>query len=231
MQRPKSLFPFLACLAALGACPVAAEDRGVVYAGLSAGDGIGGFAGAVVALPGGRLGKGLAVRGGANAGEYSYVSGGGDVEARYVGAEVALVYQASGDWGWANFGAGPRVTDTRLSPNDPGNRLRGTRLDAAVGTDGAYGDRWRLGWFASFGINNRAYVTQLRLGRRLGTSATRVGIEGGVQGDRSYTRGSAGGFLSAALGKGMEGVISVGLSEQAGRNARPYAGIAVSKVF
>lgn len=230
MRHAEIIFALLACLA-LGASPAAAQDRGVAYTGLSAGDGVSGFAGAVVALPGARLGEGLALRGGANAGEYRYLAGATKVEAAYVGAEVALVYQASGAWGWANLGAGPRVTDTRLSPSDPGNRLRGTRFDAALQTDGAYGDAWRLGWFASFGVNDRSYITQLRLGRRLGPRATRLGIEGGIQGDRSYTRGSAGAFLSTALGQGIEGVVSAGLTEQGGRNARPYAGVAVSKVF
>ena len=74
-------------------------------------------------------------------------------DGRFASAETALVYQLSGDWGWANFSGGPRVTDVRLSPRDPSNDRRGTRLDLALQSDGAVQiDRsWRLGWLGSVG--------------------------------------------------------------------------------
>lgn len=209
-----------------------AQDRGVVYAGGSVGDGANGYAGGVIALPGNQLGDGLAVRGGVNGGEYRYTANGQRIEARYIGAELALVYQASGEWGYANLGGGLRVTDTRLSPLDPGNRLRGTRADLALQTDGAVGQTWRAGWFGSFGVNDRTYIAQLRVtGLVSEASGTRLGIEGGAQGDRSYDRQSLGAVASTRLGDKWEGVLSGGASFQEGRSARPYVTLGVSHVF
>lgn len=227
-----SLLPFAAFVATLAPLAATAQDQGVVYAGGSAGDGANGYAGGVIALPGGQLGDGLAVRAGVNGGEYRYTVSGQRIEARYIGAELALVYQLSGSWGYANLGAGPRVTDTRLRPLDPGNRLRGTRVDLALQTDGALGEAWRVGWFGSLGVNDRTYIGQLRLTHLIDSSSgTRLGIEGGAQGDRSYDRQSIGAVASTKLGGKWEGVLSGGASFQEGRKSRPYVSVGVSRVF
>lgn len=219
------------CLLFLSSSPAPAQDKGVVFAGGSAGNGAAGYAGAVVALPGDSLGSGLALRASAGGGNYRYQGGPGEIEADYLSGEVALVYQMSGDWGWANLSAGPRITDTRLSPQDPGNRIEGTRLDAAVQTDGAVGQLWRLGWFGSLGVNDRAYIGELRFGRLVSQAGTRLGIEGGLQGDRSYTRGSAGAFVSTPLKPKWEARLSGGFTEEAGRSARGYVSVGSSHVF
>lgn len=214
------------------AMPAAAQDTGVVYAGGSAGDGVNAYAGGVIALPGGRLGEGLAVRAGVSGGDYNYEANGQTIDARYIGGEVALVYQTSGDWGWANFSAGPRVTDTSLKPNDPGNKLRGTRFDLAMQTDGALGNAWRLTWFGSLGVDAHSYIAQTRFGPLVDAgSDTRLGIEGGIQGDRTYTRKSAGVFASTRLSGPWQGLVSAGFSDQAGRGSKAYATLSVSRVF
>ena len=216
----------LSCMA-----PADAQDRGVLYAGGGAGDGAGGYVGGLIALPGDSLGNGLAVRAGVNGGTYRYRTS-ERIEATYIGAEIALVYQMSGDWGWANISAGPRITDTELDPNDRGNKLRGTRFDAGLQTDGALGNQWRMGWFGSWGVRNESYIAQLRLTRLVSASSgTRVGVESIVQGDPTYTRASLGAHVATPLGGGWEGQVSAGASELAGRNARPYASLGVSRVF
>lgn len=208
-----------------------AQDRGVIFAGGSAGDGAGGYAGALVALPGDSLGNGLAVRASVNGGTYRYQAN-QRIKARYLGAEVALVYQHSGSWGWANVAAGPRIADTRLRPDDPGNKLRGTRLDVGVQTDGALGDQWRLGWFGSWGIRNESYVAQLRLTRLVDPGRQlRLGVEGILQGDPTYKRGSLGAHVAFRLTGPWEAQLSAGASEQAGRDARPYASLGLSRLF
>lgn len=221
------------CCLALLLCiaPAWAQDRGVVYAGGGVGDGAGGYAGGLLALPGESLGNGLAVRAGINGGTYRYRTN-ERIEATYIGAEIALVYQMSGDWGWANISAGPRITDTDLSPIDPNNKLRGTRLDGGLQTDGALGNQWRLGWFGSYGVRNESYITQLRMTRLLSPrSGTRLGLEGILQGDPTYKRASLGGHIAKPLGGGWEGQFSAGASEQAGRKARPYVSLGISRVF
>ena len=212
--------------------PASAQDTGVVYTGGSAGDGANGYAGGLAALPGGQLGEGFAVRAGVSGGQYHYDSNGQRISADYIGGEIALVYQTSGSWGWANFSAGPRVTDTNLKPADPGNRMRGTRFDLALQTDGTAGNEWRTTWFASLGVNDRSYITQMRFNRLVdGETDTRLGIEGGVQGDRSYTRPSAGLFASTRLGSKWQGLVSGGFSKQKDRSAKPYVTLGISHVF
>jgi hypothetical protein len=150
-----------------------------------------------------------------------------------VGAEAALVYQTSGSWGWANFSAGPRFTDISLSPADSENNRQGTRVDAAVQSDGGYGMQdWRLGWIASLGMIDKAYQGRLQLGRLMSAaSQTRLGVEAGVQGDPYFTTLTGGAFMGSQIGNNFEAQLSVGISEQAGRGAKPYASIGFSKLF
>ncbi|WP_423143004.1 cellulose biosynthesis protein BcsS [Parablastomonas sp. CN1-191] len=234
---PKAAISLMMLGAAFFAVPQAAfaDDSGVVYAGggVGNGDGINGYAGGVFSLPGSRLGQGWAIRAGGSGGRYQYESGTvGTVRANYASAELAAVYQTSGDWGWANFGAGPRITHTSLTPSDPANRMRGTRYDLALQTDGAYGQDWRLGWFGSLGVNDRTYITQARLGKRVNAAHnTRMGIEGIVQGDRIYTQEAVGAFVTTGLGPKAEISLSGGASFQTGRSAKPYASVGISHVF
>lgn len=218
---------------ALIAAPAAAQDNGVFFAGGSIGEGDGLYAGALTALPGNRLGRGLALRGSVNAGRYSYDRAGTTIDGEYVGGELALVQQYSGAWGWANVSAGVRLADTSLTPADPANERSGTRFDIALGTDGArdFGP-WRLGWFGSIGILDQTHQAQLRLSRTLGSGRpTRVGIEGGLVGDPSFSSRSVGAFVSTALGGRWTGDVAGGISDQDGRSAKPYASIGVSRTF
>lgn len=219
-------------LAAAVPCVASAQDTGVVYAGGGVGEGSNVYAGAVISLPGATLGNGIAIRGGGGAGSYEYETGGALIDGDYVSGEVAVVYQASGEWGWANFGAGPRVTDTRLSPLDPANERAGTRWDLALQTDGAVGYRWRVGWFGSLGVFDQAFITEARFGPLVDEeSQTRIGIEAGVAGDETYTRGNLGLFASTQIAKKTEVRLSGGFSEQQGRDARGYAAVSLSRTF
>jgi hypothetical protein len=209
-----------------------AQETGVVYAGGSVGNGFNTYAGGVVALPGASLGHGLALRGGASGGRYEYVSAAQAIEGKYISGEVALVYQSSGPWGWANFSAGPRVSDTSLTPDDPANELRGTQWDAALQSDGALGDHWRLEWFASAGVFNSTYNSEARFGRLVSPAhQTRLGVETGVQGDESYTKGKFGLFASTLIAHQLQARLSGGLTVQDNRDAEPYSGISLSRTF
>ncbi|WP_066560796.1 cellulose biosynthesis protein BcsS [Croceicoccus bisphenolivorans] len=209
-----------------------AADDGVVYAGATVGDGYNAYAGALVAMPGASLGNGLAVRGGVSLGEYRYDSGGTRIKAEYRSVELALVYQTSGAWGWANFSAGPRLTDTKTDPVDQNNRREGTRADGALTTDGGLGNEWRLGWFASYDVGDEAYYTQLRFGPLLDASSqTRIGFEGSLQGDETYDRHALGLFASTAVARNMELRLSGGVGKTGGRGKDGYAAIAISRLF
>jgi hypothetical protein len=212
--------------------PVVAEAyHGVGFAGVTLGSHeSAGYAGAVVALPSGELGRGVAVRASLNGGRYEYVANGLKVEADYRGAEAALVYQMSGRWGWANFSAGPRLTKLQLSPRDPNNDRRGTELDLGLQVDGGWELReWRATWLSSIAVSDRAYLTQLALGRAIKASRqTRLGAEVGVQGDKHYTKISAGSFAASPLGHNVEGRVAAGLSHQRDREIQPYLSAAMT---
>lgn len=227
------LLRFLLCAAAaIPAGTVSAQDSGVVYTGVSVSEGYNVYAGSLLALPGEALGDGLAVRAGVSGGRYEYDAAGAEIEADYITGDLALVYQTSGPWGWANFSVGPRITDTTLTPADPENERAGTRVDLAIQTDGTVGQRWRLEWFGSVGAFDQAYFTEVRFGPEIeGASGTRIGVEAGVQGDDFYSSRKIGAFASTRLGEGWEGRVSGGASELEDRSAQPYGSLSVSKVF
>jgi hypothetical protein len=217
------------------AVPASAQDyRGVAFGGGTIADGGSGYAGAVIALPGARLGRGLAVRGSVNAGTYRYDVNGVDIDADYVGGEAALVYQFSGAWGWTNLSVGPRVSDLALQPDDPANERRGTTWDVGLQVDGAQqvSPKWRLDYFGSVGVLEGAFQTRLALGRIVNERRqTRLGLEGAVQGDPRYTTLSGGGFIATQLAKNLQGQLSVGAQHQEGRDLRPYLSAGFSVLF
>lgn len=99
-------------------------------------------------------------------------------------------------------------------------------------SDGAFdSSNWRLGWYGSYAAFDKAYQARLQLGRKTGSGNLRLGIEAGVQGDPRYTKGFAGAFASKPIGKNLDLLIAAGASEQAGRGARAYGSIGLSKLF
>jgi len=220
--------PFL-----LAAVPATAEPPvGVVYAGGTISDSASGYAGAVVSMPGASLGHGLALRAGAGGGRYHYDAGATEITADYASADLALVEQVSGRWGWANFSAGPRFTHTKLSPLDPGNARRGSRWDLGLQTDGALdGSSWRLGWLSSYGVNDEAYLARLQLGRKFDNQRHRIGMEGAIQGDPTYRKVSGGAFVAVGLGRELEVQVGGGISKERGQSGKAYASLSLARVF
>lgn len=229
----KVLISALALMSCIGSAPANAEPlRGVMYAGGTVSESLSGYAGGILSLPGAQLGDGLGLKAGVAAGRYEYDASGTRIVGKYASTDVALVLQNSGQWGWANISAGPHYADTSLSPNDPGNRLRGSRWDLALQTDGALdGKNWRLGWYGSIGAFDEAYQARLQLGRRVGIKDIRLGVEAGIQGDPSYRKGFGGIFASKPVGNHFEIMISAGATAQAGRGSRGYGAIGLSKLF
>jgi len=226
----------LAAAAALLCGSVASAEpySGVAFAGAAASDGVSGYAGVVNALPGGRIGKGLALRLSASGGTYRYESNGIEIHGRFATGEGALVYQLSGNWGWANFSGGPRLTDVRLSPQDLANDRRGTRLDLAIQSDGALqmSQSWRLGWLGALGVRDGTYFSRADLGTLVEPrSQTRAGFEAGLQGDPTYHAVNLGLFAATHLGRTLEGRVSAGASDQDHRKARPYGTVGISFLF
>lgn len=222
-------------LLALGLCEVAGAEpyRGVAFAGGTVSDDDSAYSGVIVALPGAVLGHGLAVKIAANGGRYDYLGGPGDVRAKYYGGQLGLVRQWSGAWGWANLSAGARATQTDLSPNDPGNKRAGLRLDVSLETDGAIllDERWRLGWYSEGGVRDESYLARLEATRAIGAGPWRLGAEGVIQGDPTYQIRKVGGVIGVEVRKGLDLRLVGGAAFQDQQRTRPYVSIGFSKLF
>lgn len=213
--------------------PAAAKNRGVVFVGGSASDAYNVHGGAVVALPGEQLGRGLALRISGSTGKYHYSSDGVGINGEYNSGEMALVYQSSGTWGWANLSAGPRITHLKLVPADPHNPGAGTRWETASQADGQLGTgSFNMGWLASYGFSQKAFLFQLRPGKVLDNGPiSKVGLEAVVQGDTRYSARGAGLFANSRLTEQTEIRAAVGATDQAGREPKPYFSLALATLF
>jgi hypothetical protein len=209
----------------------AQEQRGVVFAGASGGQDRSAYLGVGAALPGSRLGAGWAVRLAASTGDYDYSSSGRKIEAEYSGGEALLVYQWSGAWGYANIAAGPRYTDTDLSPDDPSNDRRGKQWSAGVAVDGAkVMGPWRVSGFASYGLRREEYYTRLDLTRAVGASGMRLGVEVGAEGDPGYDRQRLGAVAAFAPASNWELRVSAGVRD-GDSSTGGYAALGITRTF
>lgn len=225
------------CLAALPAImsliatPAEAQDRGAVFAGVSGGEDQSVYAGALMALPGASLGKGLAVRVSASAGTYEYAGGPGIVEADFSGVDAAVVYQASSPSGYANFGLGARYIDTSLSPSDPANEREGGHWDATVSVDGAKDmGLWRAGLYSSYGVSMRDYYVRADLTRAV-NDQVRLGAEVVAQGDRMYDRQKYGAVVAFSPMTAWEIRLSGGASREAEGDYGGYGAVSFVRTF
>lgn len=212
----------------MAAAPAVAKD-GAVFAGLQADQGEGAFVGATIS-PGG-LGRGWALRGSASASRFRYLRDSTSIDGRYAGAQLLLVRQWSGSWGWANLAAGPRVASIRLDPADPQNRRAGSEWDVVFAADGAR--RWgrlRSEVYGAYGADQRDYQVRADLTHDLPRSPWRAGLEMGASGDPAYDRRLVGVVFGRDLSAGLLRM-SVGVSDQTGRSSRGYGAVALVRTF
>lgn len=209
--------------------PGLAQDRGVAFGGGETGDDRSGYFGVTWALPGARLGEGWAVRGLASAGRYDYDGATDWIEAEFVQADVVLLRQSSGDWGYFNLGAGARFTDTDLTPDDPGNEREGGHWDGVVTADGmATGGGWRAGGYAVYGVRMQEYFVRGEVTRALGAGPFRVGVEVLADGDENYSRQGAGvvGAYETAAGFSVRAAVG-----QRGDDDDTYVSLGLTRTF
>ena len=188
-----------------------AQSAGAVFAGGETGRDWSAYAGAVWALEMGGDAR-WAVRGIASTGGYDYRSSSVEVESKYGQAEVVLLRQTSGAWGYLNVGGGARFTDTDLEPDDPGNGRRGGRWDALIAADGVRRIQdWEVGGFATYGVDMEEYFVRGRVTRGVGTNGLRLGVETVVQGDPNYDRQGVALVAMHRQDSGLEWTATAGL--------------------
>jgi hypothetical protein len=219
-------FARLSCLIVAGSllwiAPANAQD-GVGFASAQVGRDWSVSAGFQAPVFGSELGRGWAVRAAAAVGGYDYSSGAFEVEGEYRQADLSLLRQTSGQWGYFNIGGGVRVTDTDLSPADPGNPRSGSTWDALIVADGMVrSGAWETTGYVSWAVEQEEYFARLDVTRALPSGRLRVGAEVLAEGDRMYDRQGAGlvaiygqppaASVRGAVGvRGGEGYVSLGL--------------------
>lgn len=219
-------------LCALPSAAYAKELEGVWFLGGAFSDTASSYAGVVYSLPGSHLGHGLAVRASGNLGGYRYQSATTTIDGRYVGGELALVFQTSGSWGWANLSVGPRVTHTSLNPIDLTNSRRGTRYDVGLQTDGARD--WpglRARWFGALGPFDGAYQARVQAGPKFGKGRYEFGLEAAIIGDPSFKKEMFGAYVDLPLSGNIHTQIGSGVAFQKNRDTQAYGAIGLSSVF
>lgn len=195
--------------------------------------GLSGYGGVTVSLPGYEPGHGLAVRGSVFSSQYSYMSGATRIRGTDTGGQLAGLYQFSGDWGWVDLGAGVRYVDVNSSPRDPGNWRRGSHADAGLVADGGWlANPWRADGYAEFGVDQHSYFTRASLSHAVDAAGQwHLGVEAGFQGDRYYDRSNIGALAIADFSGGLELRLSAGVSLQAQRADRGYITVGLSQAF
>jgi hypothetical protein len=225
--------------AAIAACLIAsalplscrADEKVNVFAGAQGDYAAFGFVGGTVALPGSDLGKGFAVRGAFFTGGYNYESGSTPIKASFTGEEGDLLYQVSSKTSWINFGAGARNANTSLTPTDFGNRRRGNVTEFVGSIDGgAIQGPWRQDFYASYGTFLTDYNARLSVTYAIGSGA-RFGVEGGVEGDPTYSIRRIGPYIGIRLERSSEMQLSGGISNESGQPSVAYGRLGISHSF
>ncbi len=219
--------------AILASPSVHAQDlEGVWFFGGSVGDSGNGYGGVVYALPGARLGDGLAMRAVMTGGRYRYNADEATIRGQYVGGEIAVVMQSSGEWGWANFSLGPRLTDSSLSPDDLSNDRRGTRFDLGLQSDGMlkFGTL-RTRWYGAFGPFDETYNGRMQVGRVLSNARYEVGVDGRMLGDPSFAQEALGGYVIAPVTDSISVELGSGIVWNDADENNAYTSVSFSSVF
>jgi len=229
----RALMISIASWAILASQAVHAQDlEGVWFVGGAVSDSSNAYGGIVQALPGSRLGDGLAVRAAVTGGRYRYDADDANIVGKYLGGEIAVVMQKSGEWGWANFSLGPRVTDTSLSPGDPSNDRSGTRFDLGLQSDGTFKfGTFRTHWYGAFGPADKTYNGRVQLGRVLQNERYELGIDGRLVGDPSFAQQTLGGYLVAPLTDAINVELGSGIVWNDANEKDAYASVSFSSVF
>jgi hypothetical protein len=157
---------------------------------------------------------------------YEYDRNGTIVAARATGLEAALgLGGAAGDAWWAAY-LGPRYERTELSPDDPANRSRGSRLHAKLQAEAerGLGGAWRLSAGAAYILGAEKYWLRGRLTRPL-AARSHVGMELLRHGGRDYTATQAGGLYALPVGAGSSVLLKGGLRHDKNRGTGGYAGV------
>lgn len=207
--------------AALGASPALAEPRQLFLG--SEGASTQAYAYVGILAPWADSGARWATRYWIDAQRYEYDSNGRTVVGKAVGFSPAVVRSFPFADGYVALSAGLRFADTRLTPDDPGNKQRGFKTSVPLQIDGQLrAGRTTVSGIASAEPDVGSYWTRARVigDGLLGPLA--LGVEVIAKGSDEYSARQAG------LVVGAERVtVKLGASRQDGRSTGAYLGVEV----
>lgn len=150
---------------ALCCTPLLADAETLGFAGFEAGKGQGyAYVGSLSSLPGSELGNGWLWRNWLDGLKYEYEAN-GTIKARSVAYTPALVHQNAWDRGSFGISIGARIASTHLSPDDPANENRGSRVTVPLQLDVDYrvSPRTAIAAIASMEVNTGSYWSRVRM--------------------------------------------------------------------
>ena len=190
-----------------------------------------GYVGATVPLPGGGIGRGLAVRASGFGGDYTYDSSSRRIDGSFWGGQLEGVYQLTRPGAWLDLAAGVRYVDTSLTPFDRGNRRHGSQAEPEFSTDGGLvRGPWRTDFYGSYGTRLEDYAVRASLTHNL-TSRLRGGGEVSFEGDPTYDLQRVGPYVGYYLDRRSELQLSAGVSHQSGQGEGGFLRVQLYRTF
>lgn len=157
---------------------------------------------------------------------YEYDSGGRAIVGKVIGFTPAIVRSFAFDGGYLALSAGLRFADTRLSPDDPGNKQRGFQTSVPLQVDG----QRRLGGVVLSAIVSGepdvgSYWSRARVARERTLGDLSLGVEVIAKGSDEYSATQVGLIVGGIAGDRVS--LKFGSSRQDGRTPGTYLGIEV----
>lgn len=216
--------------AALLAGASAAKAESVEVGGVAAsGNSQVAYLGHVAALPGQSLADGFAWSLFTDYVRYRYDQNSSRVQANAPGLSFGLLKQFDGDFGALSLGAILNLRDTRLSPDDPGNKAEGFRVGIGPQLQWRASERQRLAGdlFANFISGRRSYFAKGFAGFR-SHGGWAIGPEAWVIGDPRYQIRGYGLALRDLQAGPLRLGLRIGAEKQAGQDRYITGGIEFS---
>jgi len=191
------------------------------------------YLGYVTPIGGYHFGDGLVQRYWVDWARYRYDKAGTQIDASAPGVEAALGWQQAGEGGWWAAYLGGTYRDTRFSPDDPANPVRGGMLRPKLQVEAeAYlaGD-WRVAGIASYTGGQDAWYARVRA-LDGAPDSWRVGGEVVWLGDPSYRAKQYGAVVALPRGQGgWDFAFKLGVRQVGGLDSRGYFGLEAGVAF
>lgn len=159
---------------------------------------------------------------------YEYSNGTSDINAYAPGISYSLGYQKTKEkYAWGGY-IGIQARNTNLSPDDPGNKLRGNRGSIVVAVDGKHQviDQLFVELMGNYAPDT-GYWSRARIPFGI---AMKTGPEYSIQGNPNYQNQKIGWFISDIdIGERFKGGIKTGYSKNNGLGGSIYLGLEINK--